>query len=48
MKQGAILLNTARGDLQDLDAILDGMESGKLGGVALDVLEGESAIFFKI
>lgn len=47
MKQGAILINTARGDLQDLDAILDGMESGKLGGVALDVLEGESAIFFK-
>lgn len=47
MKDGAILVNTARGEVQDIDAIIRGIESGKLGGFASDVLEGESAVFFK-
>ena len=47
MKDGAILVNTARGELQDLEAIIRGIESGKLGGFGADVLEGESGIFFK-
>lgn len=47
MKDGAILVNTARGELQDIDAVARGIESGKLGGFGTDVLEGESAIFFK-
>lgn len=47
MKDGAILVNTARGELQDIDAIIRGIESGKLGGFATDVLEGESEVFFK-
>nr|WP_302595514.1 2-hydroxyacid dehydrogenase [uncultured Cellulosilyticum sp.] len=47
MKQDAILINTARGELQDLEAIIRGIESGKLGGFGTDVLEGESAVFFK-
>jgi D-lactate dehydrogenase len=47
MKKGAILVNAGRGELQDLDAIIEGIESGHLGGVALDVLEDESEIFFE-
>ncbi|MEG0295641.1 MAG: 2-hydroxyacid dehydrogenase [Clostridium sp.] len=47
MKDGAILVNTARGEVQDIDAIIRGIESGKLGGFGTDVLEGESTVFFK-
>ena len=47
MKDGAILINTARGELQDLEAIVKGIESGKIGGFGSDVLEGESKVFFK-
>ncbi|MGL5152375.1 MAG: 2-hydroxyacid dehydrogenase [Clostridium sp.] len=47
MKDGAILVNTARGEVQDIEAIIRGIESGKLGGFGTDVLEGESEIFFK-
>ena len=47
MKPGAILVNTARGELQDIDAIIDAIETGHLAGAGLDVLEGEEAVFFK-
>ncbi|SHK36747.1 D-lactate dehydrogenase [Clostridium cavendishii DSM 21758] len=47
MKDGAILVNTARGELQDMEAIINAVETGKLGGFGTDVLEGESAVFFK-
>ncbi|WP_251861754.1 2-hydroxyacid dehydrogenase [Clostridium sp. Marseille-Q2269] len=47
MRKGAILINTARGELQDNDAISDALESGKLGGYGTDVFEGESSFFSK-
>ncbi|WP_297637679.1 2-hydroxyacid dehydrogenase [uncultured Clostridium sp.] len=47
MKDGAILVNTARGEVQDLEAIIRGVESGKIAGFGTDVLEGESGTFFK-
>lgn len=43
MKQGAFLLNLSRGKVVDLDAVRVGIESGKLGGVAVDVFPEEPA-----
>lgn len=41
MRPGAVFLNTARAGLHDLDALVDALRSGHLGGAGLDHFEGE-------
>jgi D-3-phosphoglycerate dehydrogenase len=41
MKDGAILMNAARGTVIDIDALVDALKSGKLSGAAIDVFPVE-------
>jgi D-specific alpha-keto acid dehydrogenase len=46
MRHGAFIINTGRGALLDTEALVSALESGCLGGAALDVLEGEEGVFY--
>ncbi len=46
MRPGAVVVNTGRGGLLDTEALVSALESGALGGAALDVLEGEEGVFY--
>jgi D-lactate dehydrogenase len=47
MRKGVIIINTSRGSLVNASAALQGLKSGTIGGLGLDVLEGEKGFFFR-
>ncbi len=46
MKDGVILVNAARGSLIDTEAMIRGLESGKIGFAALDTIENEEGLYY--
>ena len=44
MKPGVVIINCARGALIDTDALIEGIESGRVGAVGVDCFEGEDDI----
>lgn len=46
MKHGVILINTSRGAIFDTQAVIQGLKSGQIGGLAIDVYEEEAGLFF--
>jgi D-lactate dehydrogenase len=42
-----MLVNTGRGALVDTPAVIDGLKSGQIGSLALDVYEEEGSLFFE-
>ncbi len=46
MKKDVIIVNTARGTLIDTDALIEGLESGKVAYAALDVMEDENGLYY--
>lgn len=41
VKQGAYIINTSRGEVAETEALIEGLNSQKISGIGIDVLEGE-------
>lgn len=47
MRDGVMLLNTSRGAVVETRALIDGLKSGRIGYLGLDVYEEEADLFFE-
>jgi len=47
MRHGAMLINTSRGAVVDTRALIEGLKSGRIGHLGLDVYEEEGDLFFE-
>jgi D-lactate dehydrogenase len=47
MKKGVMIINTSRGALIDAKAAIEGLKSGKIGHLGIDVYEEEEELFFE-
>mmetsp|Transcript_31843 Transcript_31843/g.77183 ORF Transcript_31843/g.77183 Transcript_31843/m.77183 type:complete len:515 (+) Transcript_31843:116-1660(+) len=47
LKEGVLLINTSRGGLVETGALLEGLKTGRIGGVGMDVYENEAEYFFQ-
>ena len=46
MKDGVVLINTARGNIIDTKAMIEALENGKIGAAAIDVIENETGLYY--
>lgn len=46
MKKGIVLINTSRGELVDMDALIKGLRCHTVAACGMDVVEGEESLFF--
>jgi len=46
MKNGVMLINTARGGIVNTQSVIKGVKSGKIGSFGMDVYENEKGVFF--
>ena len=47
MNRGVMLINTSRGAIIDTPAVIQGLKSGIIGNLGLDVYEEEGDLFFE-
>ncbi|MFQ5946214.1 MAG: 2-hydroxyacid dehydrogenase [Anaerolineae bacterium] len=47
MKEGVMIINTSRGAIIDTEAVIEGLKSGRIGYLGLDVYEEEADLFFQ-
>ncbi|BCL39090.1 2-hydroxyacid dehydrogenase [Nostoc sp. MS1] len=47
VKPGVMLINTSRGALINTQAVIEGLKTGKIGSLGVDVYEQESELFFE-
>lgn len=47
MKPGVMLINTSRGAVIDTRAVIEGLKSGRIGSLGIDVYEEEEHVFFQ-
>ena len=47
MKEGVMLINTSRGGVIDTSAVIEGLKSGRIGALGIDVYEEEADLFFE-
>src|SRR5690606_33792332 len=47
MKRGVMIINTSRGKVVDTKAMVEGLKSGKIGSLGLDVYEEEGDLFYQ-
>ncbi|MCM0582589.1 D-2-hydroxyacid dehydrogenase [Weissella diestrammenae] len=45
MKDGVVIVNVSRGNLMDIDAVIAGLDSGKIADFSMDVYEEEVGLF---
>lgn len=45
MRDGVVLVNVSRGEIMDVDALIEGIESEKIGALAMDVFAEEDGIY---
>lgn len=46
-KRGVMFINTSRGGLMDMAAMIEALRSGQVGALGMDVYEGETGLFYK-